>query len=201
MNVPSRAFRLLLGAALLRVGRAFSGAREPRILSRRKEAGGVKIRSRRFKRLSIALVGALFALAVVPTALATPPVRETISISGTSPDIGLCSFPVQLSFSDTIAQTSFFDQDGNLIRQHGLITEQDTFSANGTTLVGDTYSVSLETYFENGAVVGRKLSGVAERVHLPDGGVFVVAGQASDFGLTVDHGTNGDVSAFCAALS
>jgi hypothetical protein len=161
----------------------------------------MRIRSRGLRRLLIVLMGALLALVVVPTVLATPPVMETISASGAVDDIGLCSFPVQLSFTETIARTSFFDQSGNLIRRHALLTEQDTFSANGKTLTSQPYTVSVETYFENGVVVSRQIDGVGERVLLPGGGVFLIAGQASEFGFTVDHGTNGDVSAFCAALS
>jgi len=38
-------------------------------------------------------------------------------------------------------------------------------------------------------------------VPLPGGGVYIVAGQGTEFGLIVDHGTNGDQAAFCAALS
>jgi hypothetical protein len=151
--------------------------------------------------MAIVLMGALLAVVVVPAALATPPVMETFSLSGTTGDLGLCSFPVQASYTQTVARTSFFDDSGNLVRRHAVITEQDTFSANGKTLSGEPYTGSVETYYENGVVVSRQLEGVFERVLLPDGGVYLVAGQASEFGFTVDHGTNGDVSAFCAALS
>jgi hypothetical protein len=151
--------------------------------------------------LLVTLAAAISAGVLTPTATATPPVMETFSASGVSDDIGLCSFPVQLSFSETVARTSFFDESGNLIRQHDLITEQDTFSANGKTLTSEPYTTSVERYFENGVVIGRQLTGVLERVLLPGGGVFIIAGQASAFGFVVDHGTNGDVSAFCAALS
>jgi hypothetical protein len=161
----------------------------------------MRTRSRRLRRLLIVLMGAFLALGVVPTALATPPVMETFSLSGAVDDIGLCSFPVQLSFSETVARTSFFDESGNLIRQHDLITEQDTFSANGKALTSEPYTTSVRRYFQNGVVVSRQLDGVLERVLLPDGGVVLIAGQASEFGFTVDQGTNGDISAFCAALS
>jgi hypothetical protein len=100
-----------------------------------------------------------------------------------------------------VARTSFFDESGNLIRQHDLITEQDTFSANGKTLTGEPYTTSVQRYFEN---VGRNRPHThrCTRARAPaGGGVFIIAGQASAFGFVVDHGTNGDVSAFCAALS
>jgi hypothetical protein len=128
----------------------------------------MRIRARRLRRLLIVLIGAFLALGVVPTALATPPVMETSSLSGAVDDIGLCNFPVQ--------------------------------HANGETLVGEPYTTSVERYFDDGVVVGRKLTGLGERV-LPGGGVFLIVGQAGEFGFVVDHGTDGDVSGFCSALS
>ena len=67
--------------------------------------------------------------------------------------------------------------------------------------MGDTYTINTERRFENGVQVELVLQGVFERVPLPGGGVYIVAGQGTEFGLTVDHGTNGDQTAFCAALS
>ena len=151
--------------------------------------------------LLVTLAAAISAAVLAPTAMATPPAMDTYSASGFAGDVGLCSFPVALSWSETVARTSFFDQSGNLIRRHLVLTEQDIFSANGKTLTSEPYTVSVETYFENGVVIGRQISGVGERVPLPGGGVYIVAGQASEFGFIVDHGTNGDVSAFCAALA
>ena len=56
---------------------------------------------------------------------------------------------------------------------------------------------STNTFHENG---------IAERVHLPDGGVFIVAGRVDVLGggfiLSVDSGNSGNnLEAFCAALS
>lgn len=157
---------------------------------------------RRPRRWLLGTVAAAISAAVLaPAALATPPLMETLTASGVVDDIGLCSFPVQFSFTETVARTSFFDESGYLVRRHALITEQDTFSANGKTLTSKPYTTSVETYFENGVVVSRQLEGVVEQVLLPGGGVFLIAGQASELGFVVDHGTSGDVSAFCSALS
>jgi hypothetical protein len=49
-----------------------------------------------------------------------------------------------------------------------------TFSANGKTLVGDTYHLSYVSEFENGVRAAFHGNGVEERVHLPDGGIFIV---------------------------
>ena len=49
-------------------------------------------------------------------------ISETFTASGAVNDIGLCGFPVQLSFTETLARTNFFDQSGNLIRRHTFLT-------------------------------------------------------------------------------
>jgi hypothetical protein len=87
-------------------------------------------------------------------------------------------------------------------------TEQDTFSANGKTLVGDPYHFTTIVEFENSVPVNYHLDGIAERVHLPDGGIFIVAGRVDllssggGFIISVDSGNSGNnLEAFCAALS
>jgi hypothetical protein len=88
-------------------------------------------------------------------------------------------------------------------------TEQDTFSANGTTLVGDRYHFTFVLEFdEGGARVAYHENGIAERVQLPGGGVFIVAGRVDvlaaggGFIVAVDSGNSGNnLDAFCAALS
>ena len=93
-------------------------------------------------------------------------------------------------------------------QSHG--PEQDTFSANGKTLVGDPYQVNVIRRFENGAraQVDAALHGVVERVPLPGGGLYLVAGTIDLLGqgggafFTVDRGNSGSgIDAFCAALS
>jgi hypothetical protein len=178
--------------------------------STEQEGRVMKIGSQRLSRLwlLVVLAGALSAVAIAPNALATPPTKVTFDRSGSLVDPIICDFPVLVSWSQTITQTLFFDRDGNLIRRHRHYREQDSFSANGTTLTGEPYSLSGEAYFENGVIVSFHLQGVQEKVPLPDGSLFIVAGQASNttpssggFFTSVDHGTNGNLAAFCAALS
>jgi hypothetical protein len=89
-----------------------------------------------------------------------------------------------------------------MVQQHSA--EQDTFSANGKTLVSQVYHFSLQGFFdENGdvTVVGH---GVLVRVPLPGGGVFIGAGRVDSFGnfsLSPDHGAFKNLEGFCAALS
>ena len=151
----------------------------------------------------VALAIGLTTVAVfAASARAVPPVTTTQPISATNVELdGLCSFPIDLSFTGTVTSTKFFDQDGNLTKWISHFTEQDTFSANGKTLVSDPYRTNIQRDYEAGVFVALHVDGVFVRVHLPSGGVFVVAGQNWHVGYTIEHGTNGDVAAFCAALS
>jgi hypothetical protein len=143
-------------------------------------------------------------------AAAAPPTRIDFASSGSfTLDAGtLCSFAVDVSYTQQGTTTGFFDDDGVLTKRITDGTEQDTFSANGKTLVGDTYHFTFVSEFENGVRVDYHENGVAERVPLPDGGIFIVAGRVDvlasggGFILSVDSGNSGNnLEAFCAALS
>jgi hypothetical protein len=74
--------------------------------------------------------------------------------------------------------TYFYDNDGVLRKRISEGTEQDTFSANSKTLVSDRYHFTFVLEFdENGVRVAYHESGFAERLQLPGGGVFIVAGR------------------------
>jgi hypothetical protein len=159
--------------------------------------------------LAPAAVLAAAAMLAQPAA-AAPPTRIDFASSGSfTLDAGtLCSFPVDVGFAQQGTTTGFFDGDGILTKRITVGTERDTFSANGTTLVGDTYHFTFVSEFENGVRVDYHENGVAERVPLPDGGIFIVAGRVDllasggGFILSVDSGNSGNnLEAFCAALS
>jgi hypothetical protein len=163
------------------------------------------------RKLKVGSVAAIIACAVVivQSAAAVPPTQETASFSGTStvPAEALCDFPIVVDATITRTRTTFFNSDGSISGRavHGV--EQDTFFANGRTLVGDPYHFQASNEFENGVIVSATLVGVFTRVHLPDGGVFIVAGTLDIFQpgtgfFTVDKGNSGNnIDAFCAALS
>jgi hypothetical protein len=84
------------------------------------------------------------------------------------------------------------------------------FSANGISLTGRPFSFTLDFYFDPaGNVVKAKSVGVAEKIPLPDGRLFIVAGQldllttptGTEFFISVTHGNPGDTAALCAALT
>ena len=118
---------------------------------------------------------------------------------------GVCAFDIQVQANARYRWTYVFDQNG--LQTLGLlhVDEQDTFSANGKTLVSDWFTWEGRYTFANGALTHVYSIGVTERIPLPGGGVFVSAGQVVDptlpFTVTPTIGGSGDVSAFCAALS
>jgi len=116
-------------------------------------------------------------------------------------------FPVTVDLTISGPITLFFDQDGNIVRiqTHGV--EQDVFSANGKTLFGLPYTNAQFVFDpETGDPIRSYGSGVASRVPLPDGSTFLTAGRTDfaahgDFFVQPDVGAQGDLAAFCAALS
>lgn len=117
-----------------------------------------------------------------------------------------CAFPITITATATGHGRDFYDKDGNLFRGSFTIHEQDTFTANGKTLVGEPYAFHLEnSYDSNGnysSIVG---TGITEKVRLPDGTLFVGAGwyirPGAGYYLTPDKGNSGNIAGFCAALA
>jgi hypothetical protein len=163
---------------------------------------------RRF--LSIVAAAVLASAAFAPTAAAVEPIREDFSFSGTAVLADVCSFPIDVEFTVTGTQTTFFDQDGNITRIHIHTVEQDVFSANGQTLVGLPFTFNLQVLFDpdSGEVTHAFSTGVAARVPLPGGDFFLTAGRLDfaahpeePFIIQPDVGAQGNLEGFCAALS
>ncbi|HET8707854.1 MAG TPA: hypothetical protein VFM46_16245 [Pseudomonadales bacterium] len=160
-------------------------------------------------RFIIALVLALSVIGFsAPAVLADSPVMYEIGpIYDNAVLSDMCSFPVSLSMTYTIAATDFFDQSGMLIRTHFHVFNQDTFSANGKTLVGLPYQANAEVRWNSdGTVASFYVNGVFEKVPLPNG-TFNAAGRKDvtdnpfGFSLTPDNGTPGNIAGLCAALA
>jgi hypothetical protein len=157
----------------------------------------------------VPVFAALVAAAVVTSsAMALPPTsgQQTAAGSLTLPAGALCGFAIQMGYTETWTSTQFYDQNGLIARDTARGTEQDTFSANGKTLVGDPYQFNIVNEFVNGVFVSNWAAGISELVPLPGGGVFIVAGHVNISAgapiLTVDSGNSGNnLDAFCAALS
>ena len=163
---------------------------------------------RRVAFLCAALVAAGVSASV---AGAAPPTSAPYSFSGPLPLPGVCSFDVALNVTTTGTETFFLDSDGALrIGLHA--TEVDTFNANGVTLVGEPYTYNIQAVIDaNGNLVSEYLNGGAETIVLPDGTVFHTAGRTNSLvwplnnpggpAILPEFGSQGNVAAFCAALS
>jgi hypothetical protein len=117
--------------------------------------------------LAASAVAAIFASA----ASATPPAMFSFGPDTfTSTLSGVCPFDLTITAISSGTGEDFFDQSGNLIREHDNINEQDTISANGKSLTGLPYTFNLEFLVDSsGNITGLTATGVAEKVPLPDG--------------------------------
>ena len=160
----------------------------------------------------LALITSMLALAgavVFPSfALADPPEKTSFDDTVSQTLTGICAFPVDVVSSFQITFIDYFDSSGALVRRSVHITEQDTFSANGKSLTGEPFTFNnFISFDENGETTAVLARGVAEKVRLPSGELFVSAGvidflaQDVEFSLITNPGRTGDIDAFCAALS
>jgi len=121
----------------------------------------------------------------------------------------VCAFDVNVDSVVTGFEIDYFDKDGNLVRAEVHQVEQDTFSANGKTLTGLPFTFNLHVRFdENGDATAVVATGVAEKIILPDGSLFVSAGWLDfadhpgvGFVISPDRGNPGNIAGFCAALA
>jgi hypothetical protein len=157
------------------------------------------------------LAAAAVAAVSASTASATPPAIFQFGPTTTQPATisGVCSFDITIVSTVSGMGEDFFDQSGNVIREHDNIREQDTFSANGKSLTGAPFAFNLEFLIDSsGNLTGLTATGVVEKVPLPDGNLFVTAGWLDfaahgypDFLLTPDKGATVNLAGFCAALA
>jgi hypothetical protein len=109
----------------------------------------------------------------------------------------------------TYTERDYLDANGALTRVAYHISEQDTFTANGKTLKSEWLSFNFQLTFDSsGSVAAAYLSGIVERIPLPDGSLFISAGRIDyaargfpDFVLTPDTGATHNLTGFCAALA
>jgi hypothetical protein len=154
---------------------------------------------------TVILLGA--SAAAANYALADAPTKKPFDATVTQTITGICSFPLEVTSSFRGFELDFFDRTGALVRLDLHNVEQDTFVANGKTLVGEPFTFNLFVSFENGEVTAVLARGVAEKVRLPNAKLFLSAGvidflaQGVAFSLTTDRGRTGDIDAFCAALA
>ena len=153
----------------------------------------------------VAVSAAIFAL---PAAADKPTkIEYPLYLSGVLTN--LCSFPVNIDANISITENNYFDKSGALTKIIQHVVEQDTFTANGKTLVSLPMRLNFEIHFDSsGNMTHAYMEGVIEKVPLPDGSLFIAAGRVdwvnhpgALFILSPDHGTSGNVVGFCAALA
>ena len=163
-----------------------------------------------FRRLTVVFLVAVGAVIFALSAVADRPTRTTfegVTFSSVLTDV--CAFPVNVNSTLSGFQMVYVDQNGALTRIFTHQVEQDTFTANGNTLVGDPFTSEFQLIFDSdGNVIHSYGTGLFETIPLPDGSLFVSAGRADftqhpgvGFLLSPDMGNSGNVEAFCAALS
>ncbi len=120
----------------------------------------------------------------------------------------MCAFPVDFAVTQTVTQTDFFDKNEMLKKQLQHIEEQDILSASGKTLTGLPFTYNVEILFSGSEVTNVFVSGVYEKIPLPDGSLFVSAGRTDFvthpgvfFIISPDKGNPGNVTKLCAALA
>jgi hypothetical protein len=162
------------------------------------------------RRLALILIGVALSTAgaFAPVAAADKPTVEDFSSTDTFTVDDICTFPVTITATVNGTQRTFVDTSGAVIRIHLHVVEQDTFSANGRSLIGLPFAFNINVLFEDGEVTHVFASGLVEKVRLPDGTLFLSAGRldfaahpGAVFRIVPDVGRSGNLEAFCAALS
>jgi hypothetical protein len=160
------------------------------------------------RKLPALLVSA--AAVLLTTALpasATEPEHIPINDTGNFTTTDICDFALHVNNTVKGMITLFYDRNGDLIKVIGHFAETDTYSAHGESLTSKTYHYNAITTFE-GDNITTVDSGVAIKVPLPDGAMFLAAGRLTippdfmgNFVYQVDTGVVKNRDAFCAALS
>ena len=162
------------------------------------------------RKLIIVLAAVAGAALFVSTAVAaTPEKTEFSNVTFDAVLSGVCPFDVDVVSVVSGFEIDYFDQAGNIVKAQIHQVEQDTFSANGKTLTGIPFTFNLTFSIDsNGDATSAVATGVAEKIPLPDGSLFVSAGwldfvdhPGAIFVLSPDRGAQGNVEGFCAALA
>ena len=161
------------------------------------------------RRLTAVFLIAVGAVIFALSALADSPTRIPFTLTFNSVLTDVCAFSVNVESTVSGTEVDYRDQSGALTRIFAHQVEQDTFTANGRTLVGTPFMFNVEELFDSdGNLTHVFTSGLVETIRLPDGSLFVSAGRTDftqhpgvGFVLSPDMGNSGNLAAFCAALS
>jgi hypothetical protein len=155
------------------------------------------------KRLVLVMASIAAIANAAPAALAAAPAVIEQDFTFSTVDTSICSFPIELVFEGHVRMTFFFDQEGNIVAVTLQATDEATATANGKTLTGH------EVIFGRVDIVKGTESDVGLPIHfnVTGGRALVEAGRLyidSSGGVRFSGNfefSEGDVEAFCAALS
>jgi hypothetical protein len=155
--------------------------------------------------IAAAVLSLLFASAA--GAGASRPDKFTFEGGFSLPDTSICGFSVLVTETSSNVIIRHEGQAGTHVLAHATV--QDSFSANGVTLVGEPYRQTISLDFSPSGDLEKAFTvGVYEKLRLPDGSLFIAAGRLDlltstqdQFILTPDNGVVRNQDAFCAALS
>jgi hypothetical protein len=160
--------------------------------------------------LPVVLVFAVVIAALAPVTAADQPVVSQYPVSGSGVWSDMCPFSVYLETSANVVERQFFDKSGALTMTHMHWVEQDTFSANGKSLIGVPYTFNIQFLINSSGNITRLvMDGILEKVQLPDGKLFMTVGRydvvANDFPegpvWRPDKGATVNLGGFCRALA
>jgi hypothetical protein len=155
------------------------------------------------------VITACVLLAAPSSATADTPVKSSYSFTADNVFTDVLPFPLEIYSVVSNTEIDYFDKNGTLTRSYIHSIEQDTFTANGKTLVGLPYTTDSEQIFDgDGNLIHYYVSGGLEKIPLPDGTLFISAGRTdftdhpdANFLLSPDKGNQGKLAALIAALS
>jgi hypothetical protein len=150
-----------------------------------------------------------FLLSAAYSTMADAPIKFSVSFTADSVLTDVLPFPVNIHSVVSVTEILYFDQNGALTRVYNHQTEQDTFTANGKTLVGLPFTFNNDLLFDsNGNLIHNYFDGGVEKIPLPDGTLFISAGRFdfldhpdATFIISADEGNPGNLAALTAALS
>lgn len=142
---------------------------------------------------------------------ANAPISTPYDYVAESEVVSACGFPIHVSSQISATEKAFFNKDGALVRVLIHVEEQDTFTANGITLVSEPYTFNVEVSFDDeGNIKDIVARGVLARIRLPGRELFLSAGISSLFNnpnpdesfiFVADIGRSGNLDALCSALT
>ena len=171
-----------------------------------------------FRKLLIGAIVCLLAALIVPAAFAGGTTHGSYTVTNQTfddPAGDICPFAITVTYNGSVDYTYSYDRSDRIVAAKWHVRQQNAYSANGKTLVGDWFTyeqISKFGYDSNGSRY--QISGVgtgqAEKVLLPDGSLFYSAGRLDYLSpafmnnywiIVVNSGLSGNIAGFCAALA